>query len=238
MLRWGCNERFSLQSNCSSTAILIKSAGWLFGQAHNLSKPDSVTRTSCNLVCAFSICSFFDKLILRLFCFITQFTVQIGRRNWMCLNAMTGTAYVFERMFWAYVPSSVQMNITFLTCCHCQQIRPILTRSVFYPQHSMFFGCNYLHYLPESPFALFSSSILHSCNDPVSPRGIIKVSFYHLLQSEVLSLCLVLHTSQRYMSVRWGYRVQLHASSVQHCATAHAGERQAINIQVMCSGMI
>lgn len=66
---------------------------------------------------------------------------------------------------------STLVHLSFLICC-CQQIRPIFTYSVFYPQYSVFSDCNYLHYLQVS-----IHSILHFCTDPVSPWGLLKFHF-------------------------------------------------------------
>lgn len=77
-----------------------------------------------------------------------------------------GTCVLSECLSW------IQVDMTCLPSC---------SQLLLHPLYRLFPSCN--HFLQLLSYLHFSSA-------PVSPLGIIKVSFYHQLWSEVLSLCL------------------------------------------------
>ncbi len=62
--------------------------------------------------------------------------------------------------------------MTFITCC-CLQICRILTFTISAVCSSVVITS----FICKPPFPLSLSSILHFCNDPVSPRGLLKFHF-------------------------------------------------------------
>lgn len=118
---------------------------------------------------------FVAGIYVRLCCFVTQLTDQTGRSGYMCPHS----------------PAHVKMFLMLL---------PSNTRSAVYPQHTVFSDCNYLHYLQVSVRA-----ILHFCNDPVSPGGLLKFHSVVCSNQKYSLLLFGVHTSQHHMDVHWGY---------------------------------